>query len=73
MRLVMAGLAILMMPACAVIDWQSGYDALAQRDCQTIVNADERQACLDKVQANSLERRTEQMEDEPRATEETGT
>lgn len=49
--------ATLTMVGC--INWQTAYDSAARRDCATIVNADERQACNASVERNASDQRAE--------------
>lgn len=54
--------ALLVMSALALggcFNWQSAYDGAARRECSTIVNADERQACNASVERNASEQRAE--------------
>lgn len=57
-RLSLLALGSLALAGC--FNWQESYDSAARQDCRNIVNADERQACLNQVERNASEHRTPQ-------------
>jgi hypothetical protein len=50
-------LVLLALPGC--LSWQGSYDSLARRECQQIVDQDDRRACLNRVEENASRRRAE--------------
>lgn len=40
--------------------WQGTYDSAARRECEKMVNAEDRQNCLTQVERNASEHRREQ-------------
>jgi len=50
-------LVLLALPGC--LNWQGSYDSLARRECQQIVDQDDRRACLNQVEENASRRRAE--------------
>lgn len=57
-RPALLGLAVLGLAGC--LNWQASYDNAARGDCRDYLDADERRACLDRVEQNARERRAEQ-------------
>lgn len=57
-RLATASIALLCLSAC--INWQAAYDSAARSDCDQVISAEDRQACLTQVERNASERRAEQ-------------
>ncbi len=55
MRILLAALAPLLVAGCVSV--QSAYDSAARRDCKSVVNAEDRQACLSGVERNAAEKR----------------
>jgi hypothetical protein len=55
MRILLAALAPVLVASCASA--QSAYDSAARRDCQSVVNAEDRHACLSGVERNAAEKR----------------
>lgn len=45
------------------LNWQGTYDSAARAECQRIVDATERQACLSAVVDNSWKRNAERRND----------
>ena len=58
----MKRLAILTLPVLlsGCLNWQGTYDSAARAECQRLVDAAERQACLNRVIENSRDRTAEQ-------------
>jgi len=57
-RLTAASIALLCLSGC--INWQAAYDGAARSDCDQLISAEARQACLRQVERNASERRAEQ-------------
>ena len=55
MRILLAALAPLLVAGCVSV--QSAYDSAGRRDCKSVVNAEDRQACLSGVERNAAEKR----------------
>jgi len=55
MRILLAALVPVLVASC--VSMQSAYDSAARRDCQSVVNAEDRQACLSGVECNAAEKR----------------
>jgi len=53
MRILVAALA----PVASCVSLQSPYDSAARRDCRSVVNARDRQACRSGVARNAAETR----------------
>jgi hypothetical protein len=56
----MKRLAVLLLPVLVsgCLNWQGAYDAAARAECQRLVDAAERQACLNRVIETSRTRAT---------------
>jgi len=50
--------ALLCLAGC--INWQATYDNIARRECDDVISAEDRQACIAKAERNASERRAEQ-------------
>ncbi len=57
-RLAVASIALLCLSGC--INWQAAYDSAARSNCDDVISAEDRQACLTQVERNASERRAEQ-------------
>ena len=57
-RLAAMSTALLCLAGC--IDWQATYDNIARRECDDVISAEDRQACIAKAERNASERRAEQ-------------
>ncbi len=57
-RLAAISLALLCLAGC--IDWQATYDNAARRECDDVISAEDRQACIANAERNASERRAEQ-------------
>ena len=57
-RLSCVALAGLLLAGC--VNWQESYDSAARENCNEVVNAEERQACLTQVEHNAREHREAQ-------------
>jgi hypothetical protein len=57
-RLAATAIAVLCLSSC--INWQAAYDSAARSDCDHVISAEARQACLSQVERNASERRAEQ-------------
>jgi hypothetical protein len=55
MRILLAALALAPVASCVSV--QSPYGSAARRDCQSVVNAKDRQACRSGVARNAAETR----------------
>lgn len=54
------GLLFLPLALCGCLNWQEGYNNAARSDCRQNVNADERRACLERVEDSAADHRAAQ-------------
>jgi len=57
-RLAAMSLALLWLAGC--INWQAAYDNAARSNCDEVISAEDRQACLAQVERDASERRAGQ-------------
>lgn len=56
-RIIVSALTMLALAACSQLNWQETYNTAARGDCQRVVDADARRACLERVEDNASAKR----------------